>query len=526
MSTRWETLAGDTGRFAIKMGFLEDTTSVDCQADLSASWGTLELWLNGANVCAHVEDGETVQAVHWYLLPLLEWLTTNWDPLLHEERLPIRNAGEDAVDSLYRTRFPDRRLSGADALTHDERWFSWRQRHALHAARDGGLFPEIFVRRWTDSIEVSWSNQAPVGAPSDFAFLVPHGRAVLQPGEIAEPLFEVIRAAVEQLCRWVPDSQRLDDLRSCVATLNKPRLHRAQRLDWLFDLDLNGTAATQPWDAARQLFARTSAKVRRAVLEPVGSGLVLQGSSHAVLLFGSVDPVIDIADARKLAALLIDQFDEAGDPVGLRDLLGSLSAAEPDGLPWEQGYDVAEQVHAVFEMGAGGSVDIQGVLTKIGVHLGSIELSDPRIRGVAVAGPQHRPAVFINESHPRNARAEGRRFTLAHEFCHLVIDRKVGQKLAVASGPWAPVEVEQRANAFAAYFLMPPDRVQEAIAALAVPLASAEGIVAIADAFATSQSATLEHLHNLGWLDEFERDMLRGTGLDNRWRGQELEISG
>ncbi len=73
---------------------------------------------------------------------------------------------------------------------------------------------------------------------------------------------------------------------------------------------------------------------------------------------------------------------------------------------------------------------------------------------------------------------------------------------------------------------MPPDRMQAAIAGLGRPLETDEGVAAIADMFGTSQSATLEHLHNLGRLDEFERDKVRGTGLDSRWRGREFEISG
>ena len=46
-----------------------------------------------------------------------------------------------------------------------------------------------------------------------------------------------------------------------------------------------------------------------------------------------------------------------------------------------------------------------------------------------------------------------RRFTLAHELCHLIHDRGYGARLAIASGPWAPADVEQRANAFAAMLL-------------------------------------------------------------------------
>ena len=516
MSTRWETLAGDTSKFALKMSFIADASEIPVATDMAASWGSFELWVNGMNLCAHVEEGETLEAVHWYLLPLLEWLAANWNPMLHEERLPVRNAAEDAVSSLYRTRFAGEGVSTDQALEHDDEWYAWRQRHALHAARDGGLFPEVYLRRWEDKVEVSWSNHPPPGPPPGFAFLVPHGRANLDPVGVADALHAVMHAAVEQLKSWEPESERLADLVIRVRELNKPRIQRASRLDWLFGLRPDATdGTTHSWNAVKRLFQPASAKVRRAVLEPVGTGLVLQGSSHAVLLFGSVSPTIEQSDARALADLLVDLFDEHGDPPELLEVVAEAESAPLEGHPWEQGYDSAERAHDALTLSGDGKVDIEAVLERLGVRVEALSLSDHRLRGVAVAGPQHRPAVVHNDTHPRNLSREGRRFTLAHELCHLLIDRRVGRKLAIASGPWAPIEVEQRANAFAAYFLMPPDRVRSIVAGLTEPLASPSSVLAVAEALETSPRATVEHLHNLGFLDEFERDVLRGTGLDD-----------
>lgn len=515
MSTRWETLVGDTSRFAIKMGFIEDDSNVAMEPEMAASWGSLELWVEGKNLCAHVEEGETLDAVHWYLLPLLEWLAANWNALLHEERLPIRNAGEDAVDGLYRTRFAPDRGQRATALDLAEHWYAWRQRHGFHTAREGGLFPEFYIRRWEDELEISWSNQAPAGAPEAFSFLVPYGRARLATDDVAQPLHAVAQAAIEQLVAWEPESPRLASLKAQMRDLKKPRKQRDERLDWLFDLQIEGTNGDRPWTTVRDLFSRTTGKIRRAVFEPEGSGLVLRGSSHAVLLFGSVSPTISASDARSLAELLIKLFDDGGDPPQLASLVDDAGSDPLEGLPWEQGYDLADRVHQVLGLAGDGAIDIDATLGGLGIHLGTVTLTDPRIRGISIAGPQHRPSVFVNEEHPRNKSEEGRRFTLAHEFCHLIVDRRIGKKLAVASGHWAPLEIEKRANAFAAYFLMPPDRVQAAVAALPVQVESSAGVRGVAEALRTSHRATLEHLHNLGWLDEFQRDMLRGTGLDD-----------
>jgi Zn-dependent peptidase ImmA (M78 family) len=525
MSTRWETLAGDTSQFAVKMSFISDPSEIPVATDMAASWGSFEVWVNGANLCAHVEEGETVEAVHWYLLPLLEWLASNWNPMLHEERLPVRNAGADAVASLYHTRFAVAGLSAERALERDSEWYSWRQRHGLHAAREGGLFPELFLRRWGDKVEASWSNQPPPGSPAGFSFLVPHGRALLSPEDVAGAFYAVMRAAVEQLKEWEPASERLASLLASVKELKQPSKQRVARLNWLFSLTIDGAGS---WEAVRRLFQSTSGKVRRAILEPSGTGLVLRGSSHAVLLFGSVSPTIDRSDALALATLLVELFDEQGDSAALAEVSEDVRSGPVGGTPWEQGYEFAERALEALALDGDGSIDIEHLLVdRLGVRIDPSMLSDARLRGVAIAGPQHHPAVIPNDTHPRNLSYEGRRFTLAHELCHLLVDRRAGRRLAIASGPWAPVEIEQRANAFAAYFLMPPDRVQRVVADLSEPLASPAGVRSVAETFGTSPRATLEHLYNLGFLDEFERELLRGTGLGDETFGRStMEIGG
>ncbi len=83
-------------------------------------------------------------------------------------------------------------------------------------------------------------------------------------------------------------------------------------------------------------------------------------------------------------------------------------------------------------------------------EVGSIALDDPELRAVSFASAHHAPRIVLNQYHWSAHRPQTRRFTLAHELCHLLHDRSVGASLAVASGPWAPLAIEQRANAVAA----------------------------------------------------------------------------
>src|SRR2546427_10846495 len=97
------------------------------------------------------------------------------------------------------------------------------------------------------------------------------------------------------------------------------------------------------------------------------------------------------------------------------------------------------------------------------------------------------PAIIQNESSFSYRHAAAARFTLTHELCHLLVDETRGKKLAIASGPWAPRGLEQRANAFAAMFLMPPQLIQRAIADLPDPIHDIASISSIANKLQVSK---------------------------------------
>ena len=148
----------------------------------------------------------------------------------------------------------------------------------------------------------------------------------------------------------------------------------------------------------------------------------------------------------------------------------------------------------------------------LGVDVAEASLSDESIRGVAIAGPRHRSGIVWNRNNRFNADARGRRFTLAHELCHLLFDRSVGQRLAVASGPRAPPSLEQRANAFAAMLLMPTETVRTVVANMNEPIASRQGVESVADRMEAGFSATLWHLRNLGFVDDSSVQRIEAEG--------------
>ena len=171
MARQREIMVGSRDRFAVKIAFQTDPDRGRAATrEHSISWGAIEVWANGHNLCRHVELGESIDAAHWYLLPILQWLASNWDFLLHEERLPGRNAARDAWISMQRTAEPPPVLPEDAAEQWEIGWHNWWERHALQAAREGGLIPNLFVRRWRDLIELSWGDRPIAGIPEGFTF--------------------------------------------------------------------------------------------------------------------------------------------------------------------------------------------------------------------------------------------------------------------------------------------------------------------------------------------------------------------
>lgn len=514
MSIRWERFAGDTSAFAVRLAFLHDPDDDEhAAAGMAESWGALQIWVGGKNLCAHVDQGETLQYSHWYFLPLLDWLCANWDPLFHEGRPP---AGKKAI----RTSVDVSGMAAAltylgpddgERLLELERQYDWRRRHRLRSASYGGILPDVCLRRLRDQVEISWSAE-PVAGAEDVHFLAPEGTAYADPVAVAEPLYAVLESAVGWLVGQAPESAQCSELLRAVADLRSPERVEA-RTAWVAALgdSLDGMAAR--WqrisERACSAFAEAGATAFDAVFRaPRQSDVVLSGSCSAALLFGSADPDIDDADAHVLAQRLLDGY-EPSPTDGLRDFVLD-EPLDPGRAPWQHGYDLAEELLDELDGDQTGEpTDIESFLSRHHVRMSEVDLSDTDLRAVSFVSEHHAPTILLNCRHASFERESTRRFTLAHELCHLLHDRSRGAQLAIASGPWAPLAVEQRANAFAAWLLMPPDSLRSAIARVAQPIRTRQGLAAAARTLGVSRTALREHLHNLGFIDEDERDRLR-----------------
>ena len=510
MPRQREIMVGSRDQFGVKIAFLADPDlGRAATREHSISWGAIEVWANGHNLCRHVEQGESVDAAHWYLLPILRWLASNWDFLLHEERLPVKNAARDAWISMQRTSDPPPALSDDEAEQWEVSWHNWWQRHSLLAAREGGLVPNLFIRRWRDLVELSWGDRPIAGAPNGFKFDAIHGCARFFPGDVADVLYAVLDDASHHLVSELPASPVFVQLRDDVDRLKAT--DRRRRLGLLSGFRPDDLPPEDGWGQIENLFpADLPTEVADAVLGFQADELVVKGASQAALMFGSLSPSLDEVNARNLAQKLVQFYDPRGESSNLRRVVVDVAVEGSDEQAWKQGYQLAEDFLEAIDpvIARELPIAIEKYFEHFNILTESISLRDQSVRAVALAGPKHKPAVLVNDNVLYRS-VQTRRFTLAHELCHILHDRNYGATLALASGPWAPVDVEKRANAFAAMLLMPTDLVGSVVRKLKSCLDSPGAIWEVANAFQTSFTATLDHLWNLGHIDEVTRDALR-----------------
>lgn len=207
-------------------------------------------------------------------------------------------------------------------------------------------------------------------------------------------------------------------------------------------------------------------------------------------------------------------------------------SARPPATKWEavqQGERVAAEERRRLGLGDAALPSVGELLEAQGVRTAQEVLPDD-VSGLTVADPEVGVLVVTNRSDV----PWRRRFSFAHEYCHVLLDRDDRGAISRASDRDSLPEV--RANAFAAAFLMPRDGVvaylrglakgrpsrsraevfdeEVALPAQARPAAGTQDIqlydvVMLAHHFGVSRISALYRLRNLRFLDEAEFATLR-----------------
>lgn len=480
MSTTWGRLAGSTGSFAMEVRLIDDPEPVaSVDPDESASWGAMRLWANGRNLTSHREADEVVTSLHWYVLPICEWLVENWDAALHEERLP----GPDVIDGVSGIeRLAQKRLISEDREDElDAEVRTWWHRHNLAVGALGSVLPPTIVRRWGDRIEISMSGRRPAGAPDHVGFGGPVVERV-GAGVAAAALAEMLKAVSHELVRRRPGSERLAELRRAVDALDAPE-RETRRLVLL----------GAPIEVAENLVETSS-----------HSGPVIQTAPGVVLLFGSLAPQVEAPDVDAITRFVGTLREGTVELDRLTLPQADVLVGSPAG---PMGSALGDDAWDVLADAGSTPVEVENILAGLGVVIDDIVLTDPSVRSICMLSGGG-AAVAINPSFAHGEAPAVRRFSLAHELCHLLFDRERAVSLAIASGPWAPRDLEQRANAFAAAFLMPSSLVAALVADADAQEPAALARL-VADELNVPYTSAIDRLRNLGVLTHDQADQLK-----------------
>jgi Zn-dependent peptidase ImmA (M78 family) len=489
---------GDPSRFEIAVRWTRDSET-RARRPASHGWSVGDLSITIANqVITRNRRGAALQAfASWYLSPIFDWLATNWAKLLHEEDFAwTEKTGAPAVVACHLAL--DQWIAVSDEIGRkiygDVQ--AWYRRHALRSAAEGGLFPDLFIRRFMDDIELSWSSESPLFAPDGFIFATEPGLARLAVSDVADPLWEALQwvaTAPPQL-----DEEDRNSWRTLVEKIDHVRVATRHEFDIAY---VNGDLLEKVRGALDRL---GHSELMQEQLRP-GRPYIPE-LSPAVAMFGGVTPNLGPRDVDYLCTVMADKS-RGHDSEDLARLVGDRKVA-PLGVPHSDGYNLAGEILEKLELpGASDWIDIRHIVGRLSIEVVEQHFDTKTIRGVALAGPNFSSTIIINTQHFFNANALGKRFTIAHELCHILFDRTRARRVTHVSGAWVAPAIEKRANAFAAYLLMPRELILR-------HWSNADGVqrddvAELARKLGVNESALVEHLYNLDMIDEAEREYLR-----------------
>lgn len=464
--------------------------------DVASSWGQLKIYVDGKNLCeARDSSGTLLDGVLWYLVPALAFFVRNWEPLLHQGRLPVRSrTGLSSATQMAHTEVPSgARELGAFLSWHDN-WSHFYVRHALCAGREGGIFPNVWFRRILDDVEISWDNDSnPAELP--IRFLERRGEGLVSAREFADVLGGILAARLDELGRRAERAE-VEGLKRELEAIRQPRTERRWlRHALLLDLRRNIEEAVE---LAKRLAQRMP------IAGPDQHEGDVAPATLPSVVFSSFSP--DISEQDALVMLAAFEHARVGaERAPLEELHEALPC--PYQEPWRSGYELALRLREQLGLGDD-PVNAEGVVRDLGIAIQPVTLSDPDVRAVSAVDTSQgvAPTILINETSPWFAKASARAVTLTHELSHLAFDRRIGTAVGIASGPWAPVRFEQRANAFAVMFLLPEAGVTDVFGQTRGDLEAC--IARVAQHFGASFLATVEHLTHLGLFERAERDAL------------------
>jgi hypothetical protein len=143
-----------------------------------------------------------------------DWFIQQWSWLFHEEMYSwAEKSGAPAVLASFAAL--GRTIGSSDEAERIEyrTIHGWWTRHALRAADNSALYPDICFRRVGDEVEISWSGRQPEYAPEGLVLALAPGFATFVVEAVVQPIWEFLKWGLKTAPVSGPsDSQVVADL--------------------------------------------------------------------------------------------------------------------------------------------------------------------------------------------------------------------------------------------------------------------------------------------------------------------------
>jgi len=370
------------------------------------------------------EEAAAIDGVRFDHHAFLEFFSDNWSALWLEG-FPANVSMDDAV-------WTGKRLFDWDAFAKmvptTEAWVAFQSRHCVS---------NIIVEAIERSTQPEWwligsNSKLHIAVPDlDLYRAVPLGQAM---------------GAIERCCNHIAEWISSEATERSVQLLQ----------DWC-----GRRQRTNRLENVRLYTGLSDNKLVREIANDVDGDSVSDVLHHRspILAVARMRPTrVETADLRILFSMMTDcrkQETPVLDELTKQALEAFMTPSFERLKPHVQAQRVAAWLRKTLGYAEDEIIDPTRFLESYGVQLARVNLQTSTIDAVAFWGERNGPGVLINRRGRFARTTNGARATLAHEICHLLLDRKTHLPLADVIGGAVAEPLEKRARAFAAELLLP-----------------------------------------------------------------------
>lgn len=371
--------------------------------------------------------------IEWTWSDLLSFFTSNWAWLLNEQGLPLPvKYSPDILVGTAADIWEELAQKNNTEFTKEQKRVlrTFCQRHDLAEAAPGIVLPSLFLMRMGNQLLFSSEKkQVLIDIRDGYQLLSQVGDAIHRwmvpyADDGTQPLLDAWKTRDQRVKGIIASKEHL------LARMDRDSF---DALSFEMDHHWNNT-----WDGPIMRESEMFAAARMSAgFVPVAQQIDILNAIRSCPATNTKKRIDVLSLRLRSPSLLLSEFDERN-------------------TAYLQGYALASKLRECLQREENTPSDPEEILTEFGVHIQEMEWQETPLDALSCWSDAHGPLILLNVAEGRRCSHEyGRRFTLGHELCHLLVDRGHALGLVEILGGGMPSFVERRANAFAAELLLP-----------------------------------------------------------------------